>query len=110
MVAWTGFRAWVAATLQMARHFTFVFTGQWWLTFVRTLRHGFSFQGGYPPFCRQQMPWPWGASAPRRCGLALADSGSEVSRVFWVRIYPPDIRSSQCVLRQQSGPPPLFSP
>ena len=34
--------------MQMARHFTFVFTGQWWLTFDRTLRQGFSFRGGYP--------------------------------------------------------------
>ena len=52
MVAWTGIHAWVAATLQMARHFAFVFTGRWWLTFVRTFRQGFSFWGGYPPL------WP----------------------------------------------------
>ena len=58
MVAWTGFRAWVAETLQMARHFTFVFTGQWWLTFDQTLRQGFSFQVGYPPLARSKCLGP----------------------------------------------------
>ena len=52
MVAWTGSRAWGAATLRVAQHTASVFTGQWWLTFVRTLRQGFSFRGAIPPF------WP----------------------------------------------------
>ena len=58
---------------------------------------------------RQQMPWPCGASAPRRCGLALADSGPEVSRLFWVRLYP--LISAQfsacCGSRAVPPPPPL---
>ena len=59
-VAGAGIRAWVAATLQMARHFTFVFTGQWWLTFVWTLLQGLSFQGAIPL-------WPAANALARGC-------------------------------------------
>ena len=87
----------------------FPFHGSMVADFCPDIASGFQFSGGLSPFGRQQKPWPWGASAPRTCGLALADSGSEVSRVFWVRMYPPEIRSIQCVLRRRSGPPPPFS-
>ena len=87
--------------------FILVFTGHWWLTFVRHCVRVSVFRGGYPTLVGSkclgcgELRRPAGDDRP--CLLVR----SEVSRVFWVPTCPPEIRSHQYGVLQQSGSPPF---